>query len=106
MLQAFSIYGLAAGFLGAGLFNAVGTAATRQGFVSWGYPGWWCRVTGGLEVVCAVLVARPGSREVGLALGAIVIAAAILTVLRHRAFPHLAPLGVFVLLLAVAAIPA
>jgi hypothetical protein len=50
----------------------------------------------------AVLIALPGSREVGLILGAVIVAAAVLTVLRHHEFSHLAPLSVFVALLALA----
>jgi hypothetical protein len=52
----------------------------------------------------AGLIALPASRMVGVALGAIIIAAAVLTVLRHRDFPHLVPLGVFVVLIALAEI--
>jgi hypothetical protein len=46
-----------------------------------------------LEIVVAVLVALPGSREAGLILGAVIIAAAVLTVARHREFSHLVPLA-------------
>ena len=102
MLHAFSIWLLAAGFLGAGLFNAIGTPATQSGFVRWGYPAWWCRVTGALEMASAVLVALPATRGMGLILGALIIAAAVLPVLRHREFSHLAPLGLFVGLLVLA----
>ncbi len=104
MLHAFSIWLLVAGFVGAGLFNAVGTPATQRDFVRWGYPSWWCRVTGALEVVSAVLIAVPVSREAGLVLGAVIVAAAVLTVLLHRGFSHLVPLSVFVALLALAEI--
>ena len=102
MLHALSVWSLVAGFFGAGLFNAIGTPATQSGFVRWGYPPWWCRLTGALELVCAVLIAVPAGRGAGLLLGAVIVAAAALTVLRQREFPHLAPLGVFVALLAVA----
>ena len=50
----------------------------------------------------AVLIALPVSRVIGLALGTLIIVAAVLTVLRHREFPHLLPLGVFVVLIALA----
>ena len=50
----------------------------------------------------AVLIVLPVSRIVGLTLGAAIIAAAVLTVLRHRDFSHLVPLGVFVALIALA----
>jgi hypothetical protein len=103
MVHAPSIWLLIAGLFGAGLFNAIGTPATQSDFVRWGYPRWWSRFTGGLEIMSAVLIALPVSRFVGLALGAIIIAAAILTVLRHREFSHLVPLGAFVTVIALAA---
>jgi hypothetical protein len=102
MVHALSIWLLVAGFFGAGLFNAIGTPATQSDFGRWGYPRWWGRFTGGLEMMSAVLIALPVSRIVGLALGAVIIAVAVLTVLRHREFPHLVPLGVFVALIALA----
>jgi hypothetical protein len=104
MLHALSIWLLVAGFFGAGLLNAIGTPATKSSFVRWGYPQWWGRFTSGLEMVTAVLVALSGSREAGLILGALIVAAAVLTVLRHREFSHLVPLSVFVALLALAQI--
>ena len=53
-------------------------------------------------MMSAVLIALPVSHILGLALGAVVIAAAVLTVLRHRDFSHLVPLSVFVALIALA----
>ena len=103
MVHAVSIWLLVAGFFGAGLFNAIGTSGTRSDYARWGYPPWWGVPTGGLEIMSAVLIALPASRMIGLALGAIIIAAAVLTVLRHRDFTHLAPLSVFVALIAVVA---
>ena len=102
-LHIFSIWLLVAAFLGAGIFNAIGTAGTKTDFARWGYPPWWNLLTGGLEIVIAVLVALPASRTVGLALGAFVIVAAVFTVLRHRDFSHLVPLGVFAALIVLAA---
>jgi len=104
MMHSVAIWLLVAAFFGAGLFNAIGTPATQSDFARWGYPRWWSRFTGGLEMVSAVLIALPISRIVGLALGTLIIAAAVLTVLRHREFRHLVPLGVFVALIALAAI--
>ena len=102
MVHAVSIWLLVAGLFGAGLFNAIGMAATQGDFARWGYPRWWGRFTGGLELVSAVLIAFPATRIVGLALAAAIIAAAVLTVLRHRDFSHLAPLGVFIGLITLA----
>jgi hypothetical protein len=102
MVHALSIWLLVAAFFGAGLFNAISTPATRSDFARWGYPRWWSSFTGGLEMMSAVLIALPVTRIVGLALGAVIIAAAVLTVLRHRDFSHLVPLSVFVALIALA----
>ena len=102
MLHTLSVPALVAGFFGAGLFNAIGTSATRSSFVRWGYPAWWCRVTGALEMATAGLVALPATRGVGLISGVLVIAAAVLTVSRQREFRHLVPLGLFVALLVLA----
>jgi hypothetical protein len=70
MIHTLSIWLLVAGFFGAGLVNAIGTAATQSDFARWGYPRWWSRFTGGLEMMSAVLIALPVSRIVGLVLGA------------------------------------
>ena len=102
MVHALSIWLLVAAFFGAGVFNAVGTSATKSDYARWGYPRWWNILTGGLEIMTAVLIALPASRIVGLTLGAVIIAAAVITVLRHRDFSHLVPLGVFVALIALA----
>jgi membrane-bound metal-dependent hydrolase YbcI (DUF457 family) len=103
MVHIITICLLVAGFFGAGLVNAVGTARTRSDFARWGFPGWWGRATGLLEVISAVLIAFSLTRIGGLALGAAIIAGAVLTVLRHREFTHLVPLGVFVVLIALLA---
>src|SRR5262249_32886368 len=103
MVNAVSTWLVAAGFLGAGLVNAMASPATQSDFVRWGYPRWWSVLTGGLEIICAALIALPVGRIVGLTLGAVIIAAALRTVLRHRELSHLAPLGVFAVLIALAA---
>ncbi|MGO8243406.1 DoxX family protein [Rhizobium johnstonii] len=104
MVHVLSIWLLVAAFAGAGLVNAIGTSGTRTDFARWCYPRWWGIVTGGLEILSAVLIALPVSRIVGMALGAAIIAAAFFTVLRHRDYAHLAPLSVFVTLIALAVI--
>jgi hypothetical protein len=103
MIHSVPLWLLVAGLFGAGFYNALGTAATKSDFARWGYPRWWGRFTGALEMVCAVLIAFPASRIVGLALGAAIILAAILTVLRHREFSHIVPLGAFAALIALTA---
>jgi hypothetical protein len=97
------IWLLVVAFFGAGLFNVVGTRATQDNFARWGYPRWWCRVTGSLEIVSAGLIILPASRLVGMTLGALIITAAIITVLRRQEFSHTVPLGVFAVLFVLAA---
>lgn len=103
MLHDVVIWLLAAAFFGAGIFNAIGTRATQDDFARWGYPRWWCRVAGGLEIASAALIALPAGRGPGLALGAVIVAVAAATVLRRREFSHTAPLGLFAALLVLAA---
>ena len=88
-------------FAAAGAANALASPARRESFVRWGYPTWWCRLTGVLEIAVAVLIAFPDTRIAGLYVGAIIMAAATLTILRQREFSHLVPTGVFGALLAV-----
>ncbi|AOX18827.1 DoxX family protein [Kozakia baliensis] len=104
MLYTISIGLLAAAFGGAGLFNLLGTRATQASFVRWGYPAWWCRVTGGVEIAIPILVVLPATRWIGLIIGVVIVAAAIVTVLRHHDFSHLVPLSLFAALLAAAAL--
>lgn len=104
MVHLISIWLITAGFLGAGVFNVIGTEKTRSDFAHWGYPRWWHVLTGGLEILAALLIALPVTRVAGLALGAVILAAGIATVLRHRDFAHLPPLGVFAAVTAVAAV--
>ena len=78
-------------FLGAGVVNAAGSAKIKDDFVRWGYPRWWNLVTGGLEVLVAALIAMPAARVAGLGLGAAICVAAVVTVVRHKDYGHLAP---------------
>ena len=103
MLHSIAVWLLVVAFVGAGLFNAIGTRATQNDFARWGYPRWWCRVTGGVEIVAAALIAFPAGRSIGMALAAVIIAVAVVTILRRREFSHTAPLGVFAALLVLAA---
>ena len=82
---------LAVAFAGAGLFNAIGGAAVQAGFVRWGYPAWWNLVTAALEMLSAALIVLPETRIWGLALGAMVLIAAMATVTWRREYMHLPP---------------
>ena len=87
MLHALSIWLLVAGFFGAGLFNAISSTATKSSFVRWGYPAMvgprHRRIGGGDR---PFWLHSPSVGGVPMILGAAIIAAAVLTVLRHREF--------------------
>jgi hypothetical protein len=97
-----AIWMLAIGFVGAGLVNVMNRQASREGFVRWGYPSWWGRLTGGLEIMSAALIAIPSSRGAGLLLGGVIILAAVATLLRHRHYAHLPPALLFLATIAMA----
>jgi DoxX-like family len=82
---------LAIAFIGAGVYNAVGGAVVQAQFLRWGYPAWWNFITAALETLSAVLIVLPETRIWGLALGAIVLIAAVSTVTWHREYQHLPP---------------
>ena len=82
---------LAFALLGAGVVNAAGSAAIKDDFVRWGYPRWWNLVTGGLEVLVAMLIAIPAARVVGFIFAAAICVAAVATEVRRKDYRHLAP---------------
>ncbi|HEY1887841.1 MAG TPA: DoxX family protein [Roseiarcus sp.] len=68
----------------------------------WGYPEWFHLVSGGLELIVALLLPAMATRLFGVALGSAIMLAAIATVVWHREYQRAAPpLGVFVLLVIV-----
>jgi hypothetical protein len=82
---------LAFAFAGAALFNALGGAAVQAQFLRWGYPAWWNFITAALEMLSAALIVLPETRIWGLALGAMVLIAAIATLMWRREYRHLPP---------------
>jgi hypothetical protein len=82
---------LALAFTGAGLFNAMGGAVVQAQFRRWGYPAWWNFMTAALELLSAALTVVPETRIWGLALGAMVLIAAIATLTWRREYEHLPP---------------
>ena len=82
---------LSLAFAGAGLFNAIGGAAVQAGFIRWGYPAWWNFVTAALEALSAALIVVSRARIWGLALGAMVLIAAMATVTWRGEYEHLPP---------------
>lgn len=86
-------------FLAGGIVNATGHPRIRASFIELGFPGWWCRVTAGLEVATSMLLLLPASRPIGIALGGCVMIAAIAAILAHKLYRHLPPPLLFLFLL-------
>ncbi|TCQ99092.1 DoxX family protein [Neorhizobium sp. JUb45] len=104
MIFGFAIYDLlswllAAFFLVGALGNWAAPGHVREDYVRWGYPDWFHRLTGVLELIVAILLIAALSRAWGMALGAAIMVAAIATLLRHHEFRHaLLPTGVLIVI--------
>jgi hypothetical protein len=93
----------AAAFLLGAAINASSSKAVREEFVRYGFPSWWCWITAILEFLTAVLLILRPTFAIGVALGACIMVAAIIAVVRARDFRHIPPPAVFLLLLIIAA---
>lgn len=93
----------AAAFLLGAVINASGSKVVREEFVRYGFPSWWCWITAILEFLTAVLLVLRPTFAFGVALGACIMVAAIIAIVRARDFRHLPPPSVFLLLLIIAA---
>ncbi|MEM5424775.1 DoxX family protein [Paraburkholderia ferrariae] len=84
---------LAAFFVVGSLSNIVAPRSIFEEYLKWGYPHWFHFVTGSLELMTALLLARPRTRLWGSALGCTVMLAALATVAVHGEYGHgVAPL--------------
>ncbi|MCJ9670035.1 MULTISPECIES: DoxX family protein [unclassified Neorhizobium] len=94
----------AAAFLLGAVINASGRKAVQEEFVRYGFPSWWCWITAILEFLTAVLLVLRPTFAFGVALGACIMVAAIIAIIRARDFRHIPPPSVFLLLLIIAAL--
>ena len=86
---------LAAFFVVGSLSNIFAPRSIIEEYLKWGYPHWFHFVTGSLELMTAVLLARARTRLWGSALGCTVMLAALTTVTVHGEYGHgVAPLVV------------
>ncbi|WP_028204551.1 DoxX family protein [Paraburkholderia nodosa] len=96
---------LAAFFVVGSLSNIVAPRSIFEEYLKWGYPHWFHFVTGSVELMTAVLLARARTRLWGSALGFTVMLAALATVTVHGEFGHgVAPLVVATLSIVVGCI--
>jgi hypothetical protein len=97
-------WGLAVFFFVGFVINTFALGQVGPEYRRWGYPDWFHFVTGGLELVVALLLPATATRLIGVALGSAIMLAAIVTVVWHREYRRAAPpLGVFILLMIVGA---
>jgi hypothetical protein len=84
---------LAAFFVVGSLSNIIAPRSIFEEYLKWGYPHWFHFVTGSLELMTALLLARARTRLWGSALGCTVMLAALATVVAHGEYGHgVAPL--------------
>lgn len=108
-MDAFNFAAAAAWLLGAffgvgAVINWIAPKVIRDEYARWGYPGWFHYLTAVLELAAAALLFFETTRLPGAFIGAVVMAAAAMTLIRHREFGHaIVPVVVFALTVWVAA---
>ena len=97
--RALLTWSLVAFFVFAGLLNIFAPLSLREDYLNWGYPGWFHYATGSLELLSAVLQGRRATSKLGVLLGALVMGAAVITLLIYHDWLHATfPLLIFVAL--------
>ncbi|MBS7700374.1 MULTISPECIES: DoxX family protein [unclassified Chelatococcus] len=79
---------LAAFFLFGAHGNTFISDENAAAYAAWGYPDWFHYVTAVLELAAALLLLRATTRPFGAGLGALVMAAAVLTTLVNADYDH------------------
>jgi hypothetical protein len=69
-----------------GIVQFAGIDIVRRAYLRWGYPAWTVRLTGGVELLAAVLLAISSARPLGVALAAGINFIAVVLLLKNRAY--------------------
>jgi len=94
-------WALAAFFVLGFAINTFAVKLVGPEYKRWGYPDWFHFVSGGLELVVALLLPAALTRPFGVALGIAIMLAAIATVIRHREVHRAVPPLIVLVLLTV-----
>ncbi len=79
---------LAAFFVFGGITNILAPGSISDDYRRWGYPDRFHVLTGGLELLAALLLLKQATRMAGATLAALLMTAAALTVLLHGEYAH------------------
>jgi hypothetical protein len=82
---------LAAFFIVNGVVNWFGPKPMLDGYARWGFPGWFHRFNGTVQLGAGVLLLFPVTFHAGIALGLAVCLGIFATLIRHKEFSHLPP---------------
>jgi DoxX-like family len=90
-------WSLAAIFAASALVHLAGPGFIRRAYERWDFPPKFYRVAGVIELVTAVFMAEPITRAWGVALAALTMFVAIVTLLNNRQYAYTVP-GILVLI--------
>jgi hypothetical protein len=86
------LVGALAAFFVLGFFiNTFAVSKVGPEYERWGYPDWFHFVSGGLDLVVALLLPSTLTRQFGILLGCAIMLAAMATVIYHREYPRAIP---------------
>ena len=78
-------------FVASALVNLAAPGFVKEAYARWQLPPKFHRVTGGLELLAAALVASPFTRLWGVVLAAMITFSAVLVLLNHRQYAYSVP---------------
>jgi uncharacterized membrane protein YphA (DoxX/SURF4 family) len=78
-------------FVASALVNLAAPAFVKEAYARWQLPPKFYRVTGGLELLAALMLASPFTRLWGAFLAAMITFSAVLVLLNHRQYAYSVP---------------
>jgi hypothetical protein len=95
-------WAIASMFAASALLHLAGPRFVREAYERWNFPRHFHRVTGIVELLTAAFLAHPLTRLWGIALAALTLFVAVVTLLNHRQYAYTVP-GILVMLLLIPA---